>query len=682
MTKKQHSVSIMCLIGVPTILAFFTFCLGLRGVGGGTWPQSESVMAGVLFLAVFPTIGLLIRLWRSPCLESHYFNPLVFLPFLIGALSLVLLPFDDLPVRSFLGAVRSGEGAVWWLSLSTFSAASIMMWKLNVWRQALIAAAIASFVACFALSMIHRVFETYFAPLYFTDYLAFAFVCLIPVIYPFFAKQESRWLKWLLFYLVLNGVMILSDNKAMMVYAMFMPLVLWGGWALTVKRGVIQDRLSYAVILLIPTGGILFFLGLSALFQTEGFYAFSSSGAFRTVASRAYLVDVSFQALVDHPARFLTGFGWGSFVDHITQYQPAQWIDFTQITGKQWDGFSKDHFHSHNMFIETMNALGITGLVLLVLYFAAFPVVAAASVKKAAFMMSAGLMIWGSFWFFMPNLFAFMVFAAASVSGRYYPLWAAYKHSKLLKGAIAACLCAIAALQLLAFWMIFDTARMTDTYDPAPISVETAQTDCPSEYRDYGAGGLHLSRIILDRLRYTVDLADTQTPSSVPKEGPEAIPDHVRSLNSLFCQAGHYIQHNESTDRLVVAHLLMRGEILLGLMPYIDEETKAYYERGWEDELLRWLERVPARADLATPFFLYNLSEGQEELSVDVAALIHQQTPHHPLGLWFKGLYLLQDDKTVADGIGMMRAALENGIERFIPVDAEVKAMIGGAHIK
>ena len=93
--------------------------------------------------------------------------------------------------------------------------------------------------------------------------------------------------------------------------------------------------------------------------------------------------------------------------------------------------------------------------------------------------------------------------------------------------------------QLVAAFIIFSTAKNTDGYDPAPITVAQARTNCPLEYNDYGAGGLHLSRLILDRLRYTVDLADKENFDS-KKESPETIPTHVQSLNSFFCQGQSY----------------------------------------------------------------------------------------------------------------------------------------------
>lgn len=657
------------LCGTGLLLSFFIFLPTLRGLGIGIWPQSESSIVALNICALVSTLGLFLLSLRSMLVFRLFKNPLVFIPFLIGTLSILLLPFHDLPVRSLLGSVRTGEGIVWWLSLGALSASGIFLWRLKFWRKAIIYAAAFSFIICFILSLTHKYFHHYIAPFYFPDYLAFMILAFLPLAYLYWSKKQKGFLFYLPFYILLNVLLYMTENKAMIGFGLTAPLLFWGLSAF--EKG--RKTLSLGIISLIPVFWMTLFLGISNIDTKQGFYAFTETGIFKTVASRAYLVDASVQSQTEQPARLLTGHGWGSYVDHLTNYQPSQWLDFTDFKRDQWDGLTFDHFHSHNMFIETLNTIGITGLILLCLYFFFFVSYAKKSLQQPAILLSAGLMTWASLWFLLPIHLPYLVFAATSACKRTSLLF--LDKLKPFKNLLSVILLIIAVLQIISAYILYNTARMTDSYEPNAIKIADIQKNCVMEYNDHGAGGLHLSRLMLDRLRYTVDLADTEN-SKPEKEKPDAIPDHVDHINHYFCQSALYGQEHTPSARLTIARLMTRGEILLALHDYIDGETRRYYYDGWKEELRQWLINTPDRSDQATPYLLYHIIHGQEDRSVEIVDLIYKQNPDDPIGLWFKGLSLLNSTKTSADGIRMMRKAFDNGIERFITVEDNIKAML------
>lgn len=654
---------IMTATGV--VFSMLAFLASLRGIGFGIWPQSEIVTGGLHICAFMATLGLLILSRTSRLPRRVFHNPVVFIPILIGVLSLIMLPFHALPVRSFIGDVRSGEGAIWWIDIGIFTAALLILWRIRLWRRVVTATAIAAFVLCALLSFSHIQWEHYYAPLYFTDYLSFVALCFLPLGYGFCLKQRKPAL-WLAGgYLLLNIFLYATGNRAMIAFGIFIPLVFYGFWfVMHTYKPRLVNPLSFLLLAGIPVIIVTALYGLTLVDPRQGYYAFTGIDLLRTVASRAYLIDVSLQSMIDQPLGFMTGLGWGSYVDHLAAFQPIQWIDFTTLRGGQWDGLAFDHFHSHNMFIETLNAVGTGGLILLLAYYVAIATQSARSEKKPAILLAAGLMIWASFWFFLPLMMPFLVFAVVSTHPRNtsirFTLPAVFYTPFLI---------IIAAMQLAAAIIILATAHNTHQFEPTPFDLQTTAQSCPADYVDFGGGGQHLSRLMLDRLRYTVDLATTGPDDAPDKESPATIPGHLLHLNSYFCQAGDYIATHPASKRLILAHLTMRGEILVGLDAFLDPATRAYYENGWQEELTRWITDNPMRTDMASPYLLYNVMMEREPESRPVIDHIRRQNPEDPLGLWFAGLDFLQSPDRTEQGLIMMRRALEHGIERYIPID-------------
>lgn len=287
--------------------------------------------------------------------------------------------------------------------------------------------------------------------------------------------------------------------------------------------------------------------------------------------------------------------------------------------------------------------------------------------------MSAGFMVWASLWFFLPLHIPFLVFGAASTArGKYFRL-------NIPKVVLSSGLIGIAILQITAAVMIFQTSRNTNHYEPQNLTPLQTQASCPKDYDDFGAGGLHLARMMLDRLRYTIDIAEVFN----SQHPDEALPDHLRgdinrqiqSMNHLFCQAQNYVHEHHAGERLQIAQILMRGEILLRLDEALDDETRDYYYEGWSDDLRAWLAENPSRTDQAVPYLLWHVIHEQEARGQDIADLIYRSNPNDPVGAWFKGLYMIgQGQKN--EGLILMRQALDHGIERVMVVEPEIKGML------
>lgn len=652
----------------------------MPGIGIGLWPQSETPLIGLYFCGVLSSTGIFLiaagsenQRWQNR-IDRIIKNPLVFLPLVLGAISIILLPLHSIPMRSFLGAIQSGEGGLWWINLGILTASGLLIWSIRNFRRAILCGAYLSFFICFVLALLFKHAHFPYAPLYFSDYLSFHIFCLIPVTLLLWSKYRPKNIRksvgFLILYCVLNTLLFLVDNRTMLGIGLILPALYFWGLVFFKQKKQPLDIKFLMPLMALPVAVIIFYLGLAFAYQEQGFYSFIGTGGFRTIASRAYLVGVSFESLIQKPSALIYGYGWGSFADHLTQFQPTQWIDFRKVGWSQWDGLMRDHFHSHNMFIETLNSIGFLGALILALYFISFFTHSSNKMRVPAFLLSFSFMAWASLWFLMPIHHIFLVFAAVTTSR--FKQSGYFKKTNFSNGFLYTGLIIVALLQIFAATVIYKTAKNTTQFKADELSAKEASEKCPYLYHDYASGGMHLSRLMLDTIRPALDPAD-----SVPIDSSiRDIDKSIRKTNHLFCQSQEYIRTQVSSQRLIIADLLTRGEVLLSLNETLDKDTRNLYYDGWAKALANWLKKNPKRSDIAVPYLLYNLINNQEYLSKPVVNIIYDQNPDDPLGLWFRGISILKENPTSKEAIQSMKKALDKGIERFLPVDTTTKNML------
>ena len=685
-TKKQHYVSKnikkgFIYVSLGGVLgSFLLFIPSLLKVGVGIWPQSELQSMTLHVCGLLAAIGCAGLCMTTAIGRKALLSPQALLPFCIGTLTLLWMPLHDMPVRSLLGTPRIGEGAAYWLDIGSLTAAALILWRLPLCRKIIVFVAGVSILVCAGLTFSHQMIEHYIAPYFFTDFLALMVIAVAPYLYMKGAAYWPRWRYSAVFYVALLALILATENKALALFALaVMPCVFVVGSVPWFNRAI-KQHLSLLGVAAIPIGILGVYYAFLQVSGSHGYYEFMHTGLINTLISRAFLMDVTLHNMDGNPLNILTGLGWGTYVDFLATYQPSQWLNFTTFSS-QWDGFSSDHFHSHNMFLETLSSIGVVGAVALFLYGLSFAMNTKAGWQTMGWIVAAAFMVSASMWFMFPLQAAYLVFAVASIN-RIKPLQIGALRLKLSRGVASGFLFICVLAQGYAVYAAGVSAFGYNTYDPKPYH-PAENVPCPEHYNDAGAGGMHLSRMLLDRLRYTVDLADQiANPDNVPegKEAPtrEEVEKHVLQLNALFCQAEEYIgrQGENVTDRLVVAHLTARAEALLALSEYMDDQNLMYYYAGWHEDLMAWLAAHPARFDMASPYLLYHVMRQQEAVSMPIVTLLHQQDAHNPLALWFRGLYLLNDPETLAQGLRMMRVSLDRGIVRFIVVEDDVKDML------
>lgn len=663
---------------IGCLISLSLFIFSLPGVGGGVWYQSETTITMLHASAFLSLFGVLFSTYKNTYILSRLLaHPLVFLPLMIGIVSLLSLPFQGLPLRHFLGSVRLGEGCVWWFDIAALSMGFLLLLKFPLWRKRIAWMALLSFVITYVLAISYRYTGQIYSPYYFSDFLAFQVIAVIPIILMIFKLnlQNIKHAAFLLFALAL--IMIFTHNKVAIIYILFgySFFVLLGG--ITKWPQSRRSQISILAVCSLPFLVVILYAVLLSLPFESGFYNIYDSEVtkiLRTVISRAYLAQTVLEPLLQDPFTVFTGLGWGSFVEHITYNLPLEWLDLTREK-KQWDGVFLDHFHSHNMFIEVFYSAGILALVLFLGYIFSVLVVAKKAYKTASYIVVAGIACLISFWFLVPLSVPFIILSFAFMARFPYALFKNTCPTYVGRFVVLSVL----LMQAGAVFVTFFTSENTFA---APITYQTntlqALEECPLKYNDFGAGGIHLAYKVNKTARHLIltyedsFLRNERKKSKAHASVEEGIPE----LHYLYCQLNQYKKQYKTTIRVDLTQLMTQGEVLLSLSPLLEEHEKAYYYKNWTKNIKAWLAKYPKRSDIAVPYLLWHLLNGAEAQMVDVANMIYIHDTEDPVGLWFKGIYFTGIPDKTQQGLLLMRRALKNDIERFMPVDETLKAQL------
>jgi hypothetical protein len=92
----------------------------------------------------------------------------------------------------------------------------------------------------------------------------------------------------------------------------------------------------------------------------------------------------------------------------------------------------------------------------------------------------------------------------------------------------------------------------------------------------------------------------------------------------------------------------------------------------WEEMVTAFLACAPRRADMAIPYLSHLVTQGDTARAQHVVSIILQHNPNDPVGLWFSGTLKLNMPGREHEGLYELKRSVENGINRFIPLQEEV----------
>lgn len=636
----------------------------------GIWYQSEPLALALFVLGGLSSITLFFGMLIYPYLiRWAIYHPVVYLPAMIALLSFIQSIFSINFLSNLLGNVQTGQGIAWFLSIAVLSAVARIIFKVFPLRQKIL---ILSYIiisvvtiSFFSIVGIHE-----WKMFFFDDHLAFYAVLLWGL--PFVVFQNKTKAYSIAFgtsSLIILFSANLSAGVALFVMMMATPLYYY----IQKKFVHIGPLRNVASILLVSMAVLIF---LTELFLNETFLFKSLSSQLEsTMHSRHLLLNVIIDELQSSPFSYLFGNGWGQFSAFLMKNIP---FDKTAVyySGENffnenlwmWDSIQRFDFHSHNIFIETLGSAGTIGLCLLLFYVFSLARYSKKNCFGAAFGCVAGFILLNSMWFQMPSTVGVMAFVFGGLSGEgpfKKALWS-------IKPRITF-IVLLFPLSVLGYAIIsaYDMARQGG--QQVALNISSHKTDkltCSSFIADSHKNGYHFSELFRTYVKRL---------SAELKEDPSKVSDlgSWNRLDNYLCQSD--IRLHENNELISgVRGLMARADFIFKFR----KETKAHpvlYNRiisGWASNIDKVLKLAPNRHDLVVPYFNWLLETGQEDELYERSQPIILHSEAKPIGLWFSGIVLLNKRDQFEKGVKLMREAISNDLEKFMPIDPKLKKQL------
>jgi len=629
----------------------------------GVWPQAEPVMVGHYALGALAVVALGgLAFFYKALVRRSLLHPVSLVFGAIGGWLCLMSLFQVQPVQGLWGSQEFGEGALFYLALWPIFSLVYALTRGRWLRQILLGNALFAILALGYLVW-QQPWGFYYTPFYFPDYLAFyglfAFALVVLLL------PQSKIIAPLVGGGLGAGFLLLSGNRAAEAFFVlaFVPVALMAfvpffkkHWGLFAKLAVV--------------GGTLLVAGV--LFQGKALLDQHFDGSLK---SRLFISEAFVEALSQNPSKALVGFGAGSYPDIQVRYFPAESTTFAGKEGAyRWEGVDRHHFHTHNQFLELMLSGGIVPALLLIFFYWALLVNLRPHMKHWGGYTILSLALLWSVWFQMPTswgmmalvLVCFMKNARASIP---------FVHvGKLPKGALPVAVgSSFVALSVSA--VLAANIMLTIPPKSYPALEQTGQ--CEDVYQDYGWGRWHFVKLMRSYAAYL-------------KNGVQGV-DKDQKINNIelgrlfyfLCLADQYQNTEEVQARLKVNVLNVYADMAFAILPEASPAQQAKirtYLQPWEGRLLNFIDYAPVRMDMAAPYLLW-LVERQDFGALNrVLAVLSEHHADHVITRWFSGLALLLDERSTQQeslrGIDILRGALRDGIDRFIPVDADLRAVL------
>jgi len=611
----------------------------------GFWDKAEPLVVGFHALSAVAALAVALALVAAPARTlGRIAHPYVLAPLALGLWSVAVAPLTALPLLSLLGPPQSGYGALWFLDTAVLIAcARLVVRHRRVWRGlTLLALAMGAIVAALKawdwISLTRDGSHLLIFVAAYYGWLALALPLLVRRGLAAAPRLELALLGVALALAVVSRSLtilaLLLGGASLVALARLRPG--WTGW--------LTPRLGAALVIpaaLVPWLGLNFIPDLA---RSE------------SLRDRLLVGRVMEAALRADPAP-LFGHGWGRTQDAL-----RGWFNVAgeRLWDPGWIFFKSDYFHSHDWAIEAVYAAGLPGMLLMLVGFAVIPLHARAAHRVEATVLALALAVLSSLWFPLCLSVPLLALALAALADE--TSWVGWSSGRIAGrvvavGVVMLALCqGAAALALLVHGgAIAATRAAWQAIPPQAVAPPV----------DFRGSDLAAAEAIRDELVLFSHRAATEP---------------LRPLAASVRAMLDFIDRRAATSQTVplletgltaLAQIQVTGELRFAATP--DQEVMRW---RWLDRFLRL---APGRSDLAIPTFTLWLARGQTEAALALADRLLAVQPNDPIGLHYRGLSLIlrHDPASEEEGLRLLRAALEQGIERFIPIDPRVKTRLG-----
>ncbi|MDM8551292.1 O-antigen ligase family protein [Desulfobacterales bacterium HSG2] len=667
-TDPIHSLKFekigLVIVTISLFLSPFIVFLALPPFHIGVWFQSEPVIAGLHGVSALTTSGLLILLLANARRYSQVVrHPLILVSAALGIWSILISWFADVPVLSWLGDPRHGEGAVWYLDMASLFAGGMILRGNQRLRRSLGWICLTAALTVTALTVYGSRNPGWpWSPYWFSDHLGFygIFTALILMT----NIQPNSVFGRVACLMAGSGIVLISSNRAAILLCLTLAPAVWG--ALHYLRRNMKKRVrvyAAAMVIAVPiilTAGVtLYGMHLSST-HPKGWIRSDSSLSSRYLQNRVILLS-----LQDKPSALITGHGWGHYADHLLAHANQESVFLGAEDRNRPDSLEREYFHSHNGFAEAILSAGMIGLALMWGILLALPCWCEDSripLAGTAAALMAGL---SAVWFQLPGSVPFMALAWA---GFCQPTPNPVRERRMASAGVILFFVLTFLIFLIQMYALGLTwhqgVRIRDTLARASrtagVKVKVRDLTACS-----GPGGIHFTRIFLKT-------------AAQARENPSGFANDTPPLLFTFLEAHERMLSGgkKMSLRFHSSGLLVRGELAFSLTHPVFARNAPAYLADWEEMLGSFLRRAPRRTDMAALYLLWLLREGEEQKMLRFANRILDREAADPVGLWFSGLALAAEPGKRYDGLKRLKQSIELGIERIIPVDPGIREQI------
>lgn len=601
----------------------------------GYWDKAEPLVVGLHAVSALAACALGLAALRAPAVVlGCWKHPVVVLPLALAAWSALAAPFTGLPWLSLSGAPQSGYGALWQLDMAVLIAAARLvrqdaaLWtRLRQWAVAAVAAVAAVKLFDWAWEVSGGRHLLVWVSSYY-GWLGFALpaVALAPG-----AGRRRRLAVWAV------AVAVVVASRSVAALAALLAGVAVAAWLARRPRPALAG-LAVGAALALPSLVIAFVPQVRAVMS---------------LADRHSLLSMTWAELSAWPwTTWLGGLGWGRTQDMFHRH--------LQDSGMRlWDGswifMSSDYFHSHNGLAEALLAVGVPGLLLWLAWPLALAMTAAPDRRAAAAGLAVAWAVMSVLWFPLALSVPLTAVAAAALLPEVRPV-AGRARWLALPLPVAGVVVAVAALVLLRHGMALTAARadlVGWSATPRPL---------PADPR---GGDLAAAAMIRDAFNAMETIPESE---------------RARALPAARMMADYLARRIPETPTVLlpVTGLSMMAQVRMTRSLAWATDDLAPRALTWGEWLDHAWRLAPGRSDLAIPLFSELAVRGRFDLVQMGTRRLLQRDSRDPVGLYFGGLLTVQRPEPQAKqaGIDMLRASVDAGIERYMPVDPALRRIL------
>lgn len=383
--------------------------------------------------------------------------------------------------------------------------------------------------------------------------------------------------------------------------------------------------------------------------------------------SRTMLAIVTVLHFFDHFTikeffHLIFGYGWGSYqqfpvlnifeLDHFTVYADNAYKP-------NWEFLERNLLHSHNIVIETFISSGLVGVSALTYGIYKVTNYIANNDYAARFYWVSFLLLYSA-WFQMPTTIPFSIIAMALMNEE--------KSFQFKLPKIPTCLFGI-FLIVFAGWDFYasykTTTRPHDTIKNFAQEMNEFLND-PAHKYDQLAGGKCSN--------YIMSTATATLPKFDATKDSKFIPDIEKSIINA---AQDFLQSGQNNNVVSFVHLINLCNALANLKDNKLPLSLKFHE-VFKELVLELLKKFPTRADMAMGYLNWKFDVLQDfQAAESMADELLKAYPDHPLGLAIKSLIGLSKGTNQQMHTNNLKKAINNGLNRFMPVPPEVLKALG-----